>query len=101
MQNSISKALWGDVKGTSPDEVGADPLTTKKWLETTKRALAGEVVKGEIEYLMDGRRKIYRNIIAPIKDDDQVLGIVGMNIDISDLKEALEVRDMLLKEVLV
>ncbi len=99
MQNSYSKALWGDVKGKSPEEVGAEEKITGQWQDTTERALRGEVVEGEIEYIIDGHKKTFRNILAPIKDDEKILGILGMNIDITDLKEALNIRDMLVKEV--
>lgn len=99
LQNSYSKKLWGDVKGQHPDEVGAGDEITDHWLSTIKKAFNGEVVNSEIEYYIEGRKKIFRNIIAPIKDGDDLLGVLGMNIDITDLKEALEMRDMLLKEV--
>ena len=99
MQNSYSKNLWGDVKGAHPEEVGADDRITRHWLDTIERAFRGEVVNGEIEYHIDSKSKFFRNILAPIKDGENLLGILGMNIDITDLKEALQMRDMLLKEV--
>ena len=99
MQNSISKDLWGNAKGKRPEAVGADPEISKQWLETTEKALKGEIVTGEITYDINNRKKIYKNVIAPIRDDDKLLGILGMNIDITDLKEALAMKDQLLKEV--
>ncbi|MBI9107914.1 MAG: PAS domain S-box protein [Spirochaetales bacterium] len=99
MQNSFSKALWGDVKGRHPDEVADNENVVEYWLETTEKALKGEVVSGEISYIVDGRTKYFKNIIAPIHDEDRIFGILGMNIDITDLKEALNARDMLLKEI--
>jgi len=89
MQNSHSKALWGDVKGHSPKDVTDDDGISENWLKTTTRALAGEVINGEISYIINGRKKYFRNILAPIKDEEHMLGILGMNIDITDLKEAV------------
>jgi len=99
MQNSYSKALWGDVKGNSPEDVTDSPEVVEQWLDTTAKALGGEIQSGEVSYTVDGRKRYFKNIVAPIKDDNQILGILGMNIDITDLKEALNSRDMLLKEV--
>ena len=99
MQNSYSKALWGDVKGQRPEEVGSGAEITSQWLETTKRALNGEVVNGELTYIINNQKKIFRNILAPILDGERLLGILGMNIDITDLKDALEQKGRLLKEV--
>ncbi len=98
MQNSISKALWGDVHGRLPTEVTDHEGTVELWLETTTAALNGETYEGEINYYIRGKKRFFRNIVAPIKDGEHILGILGMNIDITDLKEALEARDMLLKE---
>ncbi|MDC7125611.1 MAG: sensor histidine kinase [Spirochaetales bacterium] len=99
MQNPYSKALWGDVKGKTPSEVGAGEEITKRWLASNDRALNGEVVESEIEYFINGHKKIYRNIVAPVKHNDDILGVLGVNIDISDLKQSLSYRDMLIKEV--
>ena len=82
-----------------PDEISDDEGTTRQWIDTTERALSGEVYSGEISYTIDGRKKYFKNILAPIKDDDRIFGILGMNIDITDLKEALNARDMLLREI--
>ena len=99
MQNSYSKALWGDVTGKTPDETTNDAEISKNWIETTTRALNGEIVNSELSYTIAGKKRYFRNIIAPIMDDNNLLGILGMNIDISDLKESLNEREMLLKEV--
>lgn len=99
LQNSHSKALWGDVKDRTPQEVPHKAKIIEHWLDSTARALKGEIVNGEISYIIDGKKKYFRNIIAPIQDAENMFGILGMNIDITDLKEAVVMRDMLLKEV--
>ena len=99
MQNSYSRELWGDAKGKHPSETTSDEEILAQWLDATERALNGEVYRGEISYIIDGRKKYFKNILAPIKDDERTFGILGMNIDITDLKDALNARDMLLREI--
>lgn len=99
MQNSYSRALWGNVTGSLPDEVTDNEEIQQQWLDTTKKALDGEIQTGETSYTVEGRKRYFKNIIAPIKDDEDIFGILGMNIDVTDLKEALNARDMLLKEI--
>jgi PAS domain S-box-containing protein len=99
MQNSHSRELWGNVAGKLPNEVADNEEVIEQWLDTTKRALGGEIQTSEISYIVDGRKRYYKNIVAPIMDDENIFGILGMNIDITDQQEALDARDMLLKEV--
>lgn len=86
MQNSVSRACWGNYIGKKPDEAPVQNDIAKKWLDDNDRAFAGEVVKGEVEYAVDGEKRYFYNIIAPIKTDQSIIGIMGVNIDITERK---------------
>ncbi len=86
MQNATCREHWGDVVGKRPDDVAPDAETLALWQSNNRRAFAGEVVSGEAELGRAGAH--VHNIIAPIRDGDEVRGILGINIDITDRKRA-------------
>ena len=87
MQNPVSIAHWGDHIGKHPRDTGLDPAIVKVWEENNGRAIAGELVTGEHHYEHDGKTIHVYNIITPVKRDGAVLGIMGLNVDISERKE--------------
>jgi PAS domain S-box-containing protein len=103
LQNSICKKSWGDVIGKSPEDLPVNEKTKYLWMDNNRRALSGETVAGEVVYdRLDGGKNFYYNIIAPICDGKEILGIVGVLVDISDLKqaeEALKESEEKLKEI--
>ena len=89
LQNSICKKNWGDLIGKSPEDLPVNKKTKYLWMDNNRRALSGETVAGEVVYdRLDGGKNFYYNIIAPICDGKKILGIVGVLVDISDLKQA-------------
>ncbi len=106
MQNDHSKKLWGEQNGRHMEEVTDSEEIKKKWRETNERALRGEVSEEEQVYTIDGKKKTFRNIVAPILEKGEIRGILGLNIDITRYKNtenrlnlALEERETLLREV--
>ncbi|MFW5712786.1 MAG: sensor histidine kinase [Spirochaetota bacterium] len=106
MQNPNSRTLWGDQLGRHMEEVTDLESIKEKWRESNRQALSGKVVEREQEYIVEGQKRIYRNIVAPIWEEEQVIGILGLNIDITDYKTtqkqlstALEERETLLREI--
>ncbi len=106
MQNPGSKKLWGDQLGNHLEQVTDDETIKALWRETNQKALQGEVVETEQSYSIGGRDMVFRNIVAPIWEDDKVIGILGLNIDITEYKStqnklstALEERETLLREI--
>jgi PAS domain S-box-containing protein len=87
LQNTVCKANWGDVIGKRPEDLTQDKRTISVWQNNNRRALNGDVVRGEVEYIIAGEKRHYYNIISPIRDENDILGILGVDIDISDLKE--------------
>jgi PAS domain S-box-containing protein len=106
LQNPRSKELWGEQFGQHMEAVTSDEGIKTNWRDSNQRALEGEVVEREQAYTIAGRTRIYRNIVAPVWGDHAVIGILGLNIDITDYKAtqqklftALEERETLLREI--
>ncbi|MFX0100263.1 MAG: PAS domain S-box protein [Candidatus Hodarchaeota archaeon] len=88
MQNSVSNKSWGDVIGKKPQDVAPDEETLRLWSENNKRAFSGEIVEGEVAFKIDGKDRFFYNIISPIYAGEERRGILGVNIDITNIKEA-------------
>jgi PAS domain S-box-containing protein len=91
MQNSMSRNNWGDLIDKSPKDLPVSRETLNLWLNNNRRAFSGETVADEVEYhSLEGKKYFYYNIIAPIRYKDKIFGILGILVDISDIKETEE-----------
>jgi len=90
IQNTTCKIHWGDIVGKRPEDLSIDKHTLALWLDNNRRAFSGEIVKGEVEFIREGEKKYYYNIIAPIYNKGIIDGILGFNVDITERKEAEE-----------
>ncbi|CDH44518.1 PAS domain S-box protein [Candidatus Contendibacter odensensis] len=88
LQNSSSKKNWGDVVGKRPEEVTDNAEMLAHWNGNNRRAFAGEILEEDALLIVGDEERCIHNVIAPIKDQDEILGIVGLNIDITDRKRA-------------
>ncbi len=95
MQSTGSKKAWGDITGKRPEDLVTDKSTLALWEENNRKAFAGEVVKGEVEFKAPKEHKFFYNIISPIRDAGKIRGILGVNIDITEHKKAEEERKKL------
>ncbi len=87
-QNSICRRRGGgDLIGKSPDEIASNE-TLSVWMKNNKRAFAGESVRGEVEFEVDGEKRFYFNVVTPVRDQGKMYGILGVNIDITDRRRA-------------
>ncbi len=82
--NSVSVERYGDIVGKKPEEICHDPDMLAIWQENNRRAFGGELVKGDVKFTLAGVERFFHNIIAPIRDGDQIKGILGVNIDIAE-----------------
>ena len=87
LQNSACIEHWGNLIGMRPRDIQLDDAVISKWIENNRRAFSGETVKDEVEYTHDGQTRNYYNIISPIIDDQKIIGILGINLDITDQKK--------------
>jgi PAS domain S-box-containing protein len=91
LQNETCKKNWGNLMGKYPEDVPVDKHTKDLWLDNNRRALSGETVAGEVTFdRLNGEKSYYYNIITPIRDGEEIFGILGVIIDISKLKRAEE-----------
>ncbi len=88
MQNSACKRNWGDGVGKRPEDICEDDRTLALWQANNRRAFAGEVVEGEVAFESPTGTRYCYNIVSPIRDGDQIRGILGVNIDITARKQA-------------
>lgn len=89
LQNAISKEQHkADVIGKRPEEVCPNPHDLALWLDNNRRAFAGERVEGEVTLSLGGEERHYYNVVVPIRDGQQSYGILGVNIDITERKQA-------------
>jgi PAS domain S-box-containing protein len=88
IENSFTVKHWGSLLGTCPETVGISPGELELWQSNNRRAMAGEVVEGEVQYPVDGQTRFFHNIIAPIRVGEEIRGIMGLNIDITERKQA-------------
>ncbi|NOQ45357.1 MAG: PAS domain-containing protein, partial [Desulfobulbaceae bacterium] len=90
MQSSGSKEAWSDITGKRLEDLVTDKSTLALWQDNNRRAFAGEVVKGEVEFKTPEKSGFFYNIISPIREGESIRGVLGVNIDITDLKKAEE-----------
>lgn len=95
IQNAKLVENFGSIINTDVLEYSKqDKQTAKKWAAANKRAFAGEIVNEEVVYNVNGKPVPFQNIVFPIRSDNQIFGIAGINIDISDrLKAQKELLD--------
>jgi signal transduction histidine kinase/ActR/RegA family two-component response regulator len=93
LANSTVTQRWGPAVGKLPEEMGVAPEALRVWEANNARALAGEVLRSEVTYHLNGEDRQYLSILAPLRDGQRIYGIVGLNLDITDEKRlALELE---------
>ncbi|HSV52547.1 MAG TPA: PAS domain-containing protein, partial [Burkholderiaceae bacterium] len=88
LENLASVRRRGPRLGQLLDEAEALPEDLARWRDNNRRAMAGELVQREVEYLVDGQVRTYYSLQAPIRAGDVVQGIVGINMDLTERKRA-------------
>jgi len=87
MQNSTCKKHWGNVIGKRPEDIANNETTLEIWKNNNKKAFTGEIVTGEVNFEINGRNHYFYNIISPIYINNEILYIIGINIDITKNKK--------------
>jgi diguanylate cyclase (GGDEF)-like protein/PAS domain S-box-containing protein len=87
LQNSAARRNWGDRLGLRPEDMDSPPELVARWVEHNARALAGETLRGEESHtVVGGALRHVEKVLAPIESEGEVLGCVGVNIDVTDRK---------------
>ncbi|MEN8249282.1 MAG: PAS domain S-box protein, partial [Bacteroidota bacterium] len=90
IQSDISKQIWGNIEGKPIDYSDIDVKSQKNWKDIYKRALKGEVIKGEAQLEIHGKPFTFYNIVSPVKIKDKITEVITINLDISKIKETEE-----------
>ncbi|HEY0945454.1 MAG TPA: PAS domain S-box protein [Opitutaceae bacterium] len=77
-----------EILGRTVDELGISEDWKAEWKENDRRALRGEIVKTEVSYEIEGRRRYLYKVIAPIIVEERITGTLGVELDITDRVEA-------------
>src|SRR5574343_379116 len=84
MENALVVKHWGSLLGKRPQDAAVTPEELALWKENNRRAYEGKVIEEEVEYRVGGESRIFHNLVAPIKVDGRIVGIVGFNQDITE-----------------
>ena len=90
LQNSISRRLAGNLLGKTVDDLEIPPELRQTYKEKHLRALGGETLREEVEFLKDGEKAFALNIHAPIWNNGAITGLIGMTIDTTEQHRAQE-----------
>lgn len=88
MQNAAAIKNWGEVIGKLPEEVNVNAEDLSVWQDNNRRAFAGETVYRESRFIIGGEDRFVQSIISPVYDGEAIRSILGINIDITDRKNA-------------
>ena len=93
LQNNTCLKSWGDVIGKKPEDVTHDQATLAIWQRNNESAFAGKEVREDTSSLVMGQKKYLHNIITPLRDNGEIIGVLGINIDITRQKELEQTKD--------
>lgn len=99
LQNSASRVNWGDRVGLCPQDTDSTPEVIERWMQRNGRALAGETIRGRSTYVIHGEERHVEDVLAPIESGGEILGYVGVNIDVTERHRAEERQRLLLREL--
>jgi PAS domain S-box-containing protein len=106
LQNAADIAAVGDHVGETYSDWKGPKGNPTAFAEQGRRALGGEIVDQNLTYEVAGRKRTYREIIAPAVTNGAIIGTVGIGIDISEaekieeeLRTRLAEKEALLREL--
>ncbi|MBS2031669.1 MAG: hypothetical protein JST54_27480 [Deltaproteobacteria bacterium] len=98
-QNAQAKKMWGDQVGKRLDQVPIPEETRRLWATNNARAYAGEVIREEVEMLVGAEKRRMINVLSPVREAGAIRGIVGLNIDVTERRQAEQQREKLATEL--
>jgi two-component system, cell cycle sensor histidine kinase and response regulator CckA len=96
LDNAVSRRHWGRNVGKTLEDVEVAPDTRALWERNNRRAFAGEVVRGEVFLETGGERRFFHSIVAPVRVGEKTVGIIGLNVDLTErlcAEEALRMSE--------
>ncbi len=96
MQSDESVRLWGDLGAGPGAEQHIHAETRAVWLETDRKVLEQSPLSEERTLkLPSGEERAFHSVVAQIRDGDTVLGLLGVNIDITERRATEEAMRLL------
>jgi len=87
--NAALRRRWPGVMDRTVETSDVQSSVAETWRSNNARALAGEIVKDEVVYVLDGERHDVLGVIAPIHvESGDVWGTVGINLDVTGERRA-------------
>ena len=102
MQNATNKRNWGDLIGCQIEHQRVSPEMRRLWREQDEKALAGNIVEVEYEFVRDGAKRIAHKTKAPVRTGDRITGIVCAAFDVTEsrrVERALDHSNAILQTV--
>lgn len=88
MQNHEDERCWGEIVGQRIYEPLADMAQNEEWRRQLALAFAGGTVRFEMRYDRGGEPRDVEEIIAPVRLDGELIGVVGLGIDVTARRRA-------------
>ena len=83
-QTPESVNLRGKLVGTTIEEMDVSPEVLKQWQTSNARVVAGETLKRDVSYFINGEERHFFAVTTPVTDNKTKLGIMGINVDITE-----------------
>ncbi len=80
LQNPASRERHGNLLGRASPE----------WARNIEQALCGEQAREELDREVDGERRYYVRIVSPVRKEHEVHAVLGVQIDVTQLKQTEE-----------
>lgn len=90
VENALCMEAWGGRIGQKPEDVAPGRQVLEQWLDNNRRAMSGEIVQGDVRYQRGDEMRTFHNIVAPVRVGDEIRGILGVNLDITERIRAEE-----------
>jgi PAS domain S-box-containing protein len=90
MQNATHRKQYGDVIGQRIEDLHLPTELEAQWLEQDRRVLAGETSHQAYDLEVATGKQHYENIVAPVKVDEAIVGLVGIAMDVTERKQTEE-----------
>lgn len=88
LTNAAARSQGTDYVGKTLAELELDPETRAVWERNNRLAFAGETVRSEVLVQVEGRRRFIHTIVAPVRVGERIVGILGLNVDLTDRADA-------------
>ncbi len=88
IQNSASINSWGEHVGRTLDEARPSALLLEERKRAYARAMSGEIVQEERTCKLNGEKRDYLALVAPVREGSDTVGVVEINVDVTSTKRS-------------